>query len=65
MPAPFFQGWRTGDLVFVGGQISADAQGRTVGAVTSRRKPVMFLSSSRFAHEELLIKIEAIARVDK
>lgn len=30
MPVPFSQGWRVGDLVFVGGQISADAKGRTV-----------------------------------
>jgi enamine deaminase RidA (YjgF/YER057c/UK114 family) len=29
---PFSQGWRCGDLVFVGGQISADDQGRTIGA---------------------------------
>ena len=28
---PFTQGWRIGDLVFVGGQISADANARTVG----------------------------------
>ena len=27
----FSQGWRVGDLVFVGGQISADADARTVG----------------------------------
>ena len=28
----FTQGWRAGDLVFVGGQISADAEARAVGA---------------------------------
>ena len=32
MPVPFSQGWRVGDLVFVGGQISADGRGRTIGA---------------------------------
>jgi len=32
MPVPFSQGWITDDLIYVGGQISADAAGRTVGA---------------------------------
>lgn len=32
MPVPFSQGWRVGDLVFIGGQISADGHGRTIGA---------------------------------
>lgn len=32
MPVPFSQGWRVGDLVFIGGQISADAHGRTIAA---------------------------------
>jgi enamine deaminase RidA (YjgF/YER057c/UK114 family) len=32
MPVPFSQGWRCGDLIFVGGQISADEHGRTIGA---------------------------------
>ena len=32
MPVPFSQGWKVGDLVFVGGQISADRHGHTVGA---------------------------------
>ena len=32
MPVPFSQGWRIDDLIFVGGQVSADARGRTVGA---------------------------------
>ena len=31
MPVPFSQGWRVGDVVFAGGQISADRSGRTVG----------------------------------
>ena len=31
MPVPFSQGWRVGDVVFAGGQISADSAGRTVG----------------------------------
>lgn len=31
MPVPFSQGWRVNDLIFVGGQISADRHGRTVG----------------------------------
>ena len=32
MPVPFSQGWKTGNIVFCGGQISADAKGRTVGS---------------------------------
>ena len=32
MPVPFSQGWRIDDMIFVGGQVSADAQGRPVGA---------------------------------
>lgn len=32
VPTPFSQGWRVGNLVFVGGQLSADAQGRVIGA---------------------------------
>jgi enamine deaminase RidA (YjgF/YER057c/UK114 family) len=32
MPVKFSQGWRVGDLIFVGGQISADGKGRTIGA---------------------------------
>ena len=34
MPVPFSQGWKVGNckLIFVGGQISADEHGRTVGA---------------------------------
>jgi 2-iminobutanoate/2-iminopropanoate deaminase len=32
IPVPFSQGWRCGPFIFVGGQISADEQGRTVGA---------------------------------
>lgn len=31
MPVPFSQGWRCEDFVFVGGQISADEHGRTIG----------------------------------
>ena len=31
MPVPFSQGWKVGDLIFVGGQISADRHGRTLG----------------------------------
>ena len=30
MPVPFSQGWKTGNVVFCGGQISSDAAGRTV-----------------------------------
>ena len=30
MPTPFSQGWRVGDLIFVGGQVSADRRGRTM-----------------------------------
>jgi 2-iminobutanoate/2-iminopropanoate deaminase len=32
IPVPFSQGWKCGNFIFVGGQISADAQGRTIGA---------------------------------
>jgi enamine deaminase RidA (YjgF/YER057c/UK114 family) len=32
MPVPFSQGWKVGNLLFVGGQISADEHGRTIGA---------------------------------
>ena len=31
MPVKFSQGWRVGNVVFAGGQISADAAGRTLG----------------------------------
>jgi len=31
IPVPFSQGWKCGDFIFVGGQISADATGKTVG----------------------------------
>jgi 2-iminobutanoate/2-iminopropanoate deaminase len=31
MPTPFSQGWRVGNLVFVGGQLSADENGEVVG----------------------------------
>jgi 2-iminobutanoate/2-iminopropanoate deaminase len=31
MPVPFSQGWKCGPLIFVGGQISADEKGRTIG----------------------------------
>src|SRR5690606_17538275 len=31
IPVPFSQGWRVGNLVFVGGQISADKSGTVVG----------------------------------
>ena len=30
MPTPFSQGWRAGDLIIVGGQVSADSRGRTI-----------------------------------
>lgn len=32
VPVPFSQGWRCGDFIFVGGQISADEHGVTIGA---------------------------------
>lgn len=32
IPVPFSQGWQCGPFIFVGGQISADENGRTVGA---------------------------------
>jgi enamine deaminase RidA (YjgF/YER057c/UK114 family) len=31
IPVPFSQGWKCGPFIFVGGQISADAHGRTIG----------------------------------
>jgi enamine deaminase RidA (YjgF/YER057c/UK114 family) len=31
VPTPFSQGWRVGQTVFVGGQLSADEQGNVVG----------------------------------
>jgi 2-iminobutanoate/2-iminopropanoate deaminase len=31
VPTPFSQGWRVGDLVFVGGQLSADQFGNVIG----------------------------------
>ena len=31
MPVKFSQGWRVGNVVFAGGQISADLKGRTIG----------------------------------
>lgn len=31
IPVPFSQGWRCGDFIFVGGQISADEHGVTIG----------------------------------
>ena len=31
VPVPFSQGWRVGNMVFVGGQISADDKGRVIG----------------------------------
>lgn len=30
IPVPFSQGWRCGDFIFVGGQISADENGQTI-----------------------------------
>ena len=32
IPVPFSQGWRVGNLVFVGGQLSADENGNVIGA---------------------------------
>ncbi len=32
MPVKFSQGWKVGNIVFVGGQISADEYGHTIGA---------------------------------
>jgi enamine deaminase RidA (YjgF/YER057c/UK114 family) len=31
MPVPFSQGWKCGNFIFVGGQISSDEKGRTIG----------------------------------
>ncbi len=43
IPVPLSQGWKTGNLVFVGGQISADAKGRTIdaGDVAAQTRNVM------------------------
>jgi 2-iminobutanoate/2-iminopropanoate deaminase len=32
IPVPFSQGWQCGPFIFVGGQISSDDKGRTLGA---------------------------------
>lgn len=31
MPVPFSQAWKVGNLIFLGGQISADENGKTIG----------------------------------
>src|SRR5262245_17062622 len=31
IPVPFSQGWKCGDFIFVGGQISSDQTGKTIG----------------------------------
>jgi enamine deaminase RidA (YjgF/YER057c/UK114 family) len=31
IPVPLSQGWKVGDLIFLGGQISSDSRGRTIG----------------------------------
>lgn len=31
MDVPFSQGWKTGNMVFVGGQVSADKDGKAIG----------------------------------
>ncbi|WP_052728219.1 RidA family protein [Domibacillus tundrae] len=31
MPVPFSQGWKAGNMIFVGGQISTDENGKTIG----------------------------------
>ncbi|MDQ0217398.1 RidA family protein [Peribacillus cavernae] len=31
MPVPFSQGWKVGNLIFTGGQISTDENGKTIG----------------------------------
>ncbi|MEA2248016.1 MAG: 2-iminobutanoate/2-iminopropanoate deaminase [Solirubrobacteraceae bacterium] len=31
IPVPFQQGWRVGDLLFIGGQVSADRDGNVLG----------------------------------
>lgn len=32
IPVPFSQGWKCGPWIYVGGQVSADEHGRTIGA---------------------------------
>ena len=32
MPVPFSQGWKIGNVVFIGGQLSADEHGQVIGA---------------------------------
>ena len=43
LPVTLSQGWKAGDLIFVGGQISADAKGRTVapGDIEAQARNVM------------------------
>ena len=46
IPTPLSQGWRVGDTVFVGGQISADRQGRAVApddAVAQTRNTLEYI----------------------
>jgi enamine deaminase RidA (YjgF/YER057c/UK114 family) len=40
MPTPLSQGWRVGNIVYAGGQISADRQGKTVAANDLRQQVV-------------------------
>ncbi len=32
MPVPFSQGWKVGNMIFVGGQVSGDEDGNTIGS---------------------------------
>lgn len=65
MPVPFSQGWKTGDLIFVGGQVSADAKGRTVGAgdiATQTRNVLTFVRNTLAeagADEDDVVKINS------
>ena len=60
----FTQGWRVGDLVFVGGQISADAKARTVGddMATQTRNVFEFIRNTLHeagANENDVVKINS------
>ena len=46
MPVPFVQGWRLSDMLYLGGQISADTEGRAVAAndwAEQTRKTLAFI----------------------
>lgn len=47
IPTPFSQGWRVGERIYVGGQISADRQGRTIASGQPREQTANTLAYIR------------------